>query len=350
MHSNENGLHSIAEDSMPNNQVELSPVIIFGAGMTRQVVGEDLSKQVSRKVAPLLQWKLLLKEVAIKEHLCSRYHPQLAEKMPTVQWDELVRLKASLTNQACHHAEAELRKVIAKVIKESSDLPVNKHKCSQLLNASGKHIISLNFDTLPLTYVKTIYSDNSKPMPFCQIDCDDDKPLRTFWFPHGCHVKPDSIKLGIRDYGFLPSVWDKTFKHYKAYERLIKPGSKLSAIAYTDYLEIIDKIKRTEDPYSSFLGHLFLAPLVFFGTSLHESEWGLWWVINQRARNFARIPADRHPPVIIFLSSRETDRDLLWAARPANIVPIYADDWDTGWDEFIKLLGTFSTCQGEVMK
>lgn len=120
------------------------------------------------------------------------------------------------------------------------------------------------------------------------------------------------------------------FVHYKAWERQQLPGSRLSPQEWRPVREKLQSLLAGDqsDPPVSSVSLMLTHPLIFLGCGLSRSEWGLWWVLNQRQRNLARV-GSLEPSVFVLKDSK--DRNEFWDSRPAGIVPLWCEDWDAGW-------------------
>lgn len=312
----------------------LSPTTVIGSGFLQQV----LTKKKGL-VRPLLSWDSLLSELAVEADLFSAYNSSLSATMPTVQWDEFVR--AAVSNQqyqnqkSASKVELKLKGQVAKILKTAlqSAIPMNEVKVADLLAATGDHIVSLNFDDLLSQGSLFNKSSPSSGKKFERFE----KNGKTIWHPHGCITKPKSIKLGQRDYGFLPQEWSCKISKFKAFERGHKAVSK-DVISDEEFSEMTKSLQAGNcEPEQSLVGHLLIGPLIFFGVGMGQSEWGLWWLLNQRARNLARVPPEQRPSTVI-IKQRQDPQAALWELGPVGMSTIFVDDWDEGWGKLLQWL------------
>jgi hypothetical protein len=320
----------------------LKPITVLGTGFLNQLLPNfaNLTSDKQRKLNPLVNWSSLLNEVAFRHDLYGCYTPELAKHMPTLQWDEMVRAFAvqSSEKMACHKAEDKLKKTVIEILKDGQretheNSLFDTHKLDVLLDVSGDHIVSLNFDSLLLGTNKSkpiIPDKQSHLLHFKQNN-------KTLWFPHGSIEDIDSIRLGLRQYGFLPNSWDKYLCDFKAYERS-SSNDKKSSLTPLDFKVLAHSLAEgKEAPGHLLIGHLLLAPLILFGVGLSETEWGWWWLLNQRARNLTQIDHKLRPLTIIVIEKNDPRRHF-WSLRPAGVSPIYVDDQDMGWEIFLEWL------------
>lgn len=325
-------------------QLSPDPVPIFGKGLIHQLLaaGENGRNPVlPADVRALADWGFLLREVASENHLLDAWNPFVAER-PTLLWDELVRRRVALLGgddspERAAEAEAALRASVVRILREATSAAerlVDPSKLNDLLMCTGRHIVSLNFDTFLLAH-EDWKADGVGATP--RVPLSVSVHDKTLWFPHGCVAEPRSIKLGLRDYGFQPSDWNSLFEEFKDFEAALSPHQPNR----TDPA-VRDQLFRAlrqggASPAQTFMGHMMLAPLIFFGVGLSRDEWGWWWLLNQRARNLARVPERHRPPTVIVLheASREAG---FWVSRPAGVVPIFVPDWNVAWDVLLTWL------------
>ena len=313
-------------------------ITVIGTGLLNQVLEHS---EDQHGTSPLQSWDALLHEVAVRSGIQDAYKPALSQNMPTLQWDELVR-EAVSNGKFVRSASVEekiLRSTACKILLEASSVAtLNQNKLESFLMATGKNIVSLNFDNLlfqgsGLNHVE--YDNKVK-----NVEHVHHKEKKTFWLPHGCVLQPETVKLGQRDYGLLPSNWSVKFNHFKKFEREfcnkgVKGNLTITKQMVQDISLEIDKQKLCAE--NVLIGHLLLAPIVFFGVGLGASEWGWWWLMNQRARNLARVSEKDRPSTVIILHCKDP-RGEFWKSHPAGITPIFVKDWDEGWQKFINCL------------
>ena len=321
----------------------LTPITVIGTGILHQLLPKisDLAAEEQRRLSPLLNWDELLKEVASRHNLNEKFNPQLAKNMPILQWEELTRglAETSLTKLRSFEAEKILKSSVIDILnlaQEEAKRHLNEKKLKDFISVTGNHIVSLNFDTIILgngDYTRIKNDKKSRLLHFNQNN-------KIFWFPHGSTKKTSSVCLGLRQYGFLANTLEKKLRNFKAYERSFNNDNK-SLLKEKDFDKLISTLAygKEIDPGNLLIGHIFLAPLILFGVGLSESEWGLWWVLNQRARNFARVPHLKPPTIIIV--DKNDPRQNFWSMCPAGITPIYVNNWDEGWIIFLEYLEKF---------
>lgn len=163
-------------------------------------------------------------------------------------------------------------------------------------------------------------------------------PETRIWFPNGSICEPKTIRMGLYDYGAQAHALKIAFDRLKAFER------NLEARLCTDdwdkrgpaLEEELSKDLPNQDPaFANWVAQFLYRPIYFAGVGLSESETGLWWLLTQRARNLARIPASERPETVMLLHS-QNERRSMWANRPCGIEALYCDEWDHGWEMLLE--------------
>jgi len=183
--------------------------------------------------------------------------------MPTLQWEEIVRAQVSCPGKPAYEVEQQIKKMTADILKNAmSYAQLDDEKINAFISASGKHIVSLNFDTLLFSKdsnVNVLTVPHGKK-PFA---CYSEMHNKTIWFPHGCVSHPDSIRLGLRDYGFLPSFWNGYFCRFKGVQRSFADDN-LSPMGATTHQRLVEYVQSdATEIHHRFIGNR-LDPLRFF--------------------------------------------------------------------------------------
>jgi hypothetical protein len=75
------------------------------------------------------------------------------------------------------------------------------------------------------------------------------------------------------------------------------------------------------------------------GVGLSQQEQGIWWLLNQRARNLARVPSAKSSVTILLNSELlSSDERRFWNSEPLGIKPFWCKDWSLGWDSMSELI------------
>jgi len=199
----------------------LKPAFVLGSGFHRHVLG-DGHHVTSR---PLYDWHYLLTQVA---HSLQVAVP--SEVLTPIQrWDTII-LRAvtegykdhkgqwiNRLNEQANVAEIEARRAVANIINgASNDYPQSTRAQIPLMDCWGS-VISLNFDVawLPKAFVtnrlesKIKWQGSSKliqreyrRLTISHLSNGVDSGLyRRVWFPNGSYFAPETIRMGLNDYG-----------------------------------------------------------------------------------------------------------------------------------------------------
>lgn len=318
------------------SQKMLSPVAILGTGLHRQWLPPSCAGNKA-PFASLENWELLLRELAETEGVAEVISPALLSEAPTLQWEELIRAGVTRNNnrKAAAEIEKRYRKRVVQLLRNAQSQAlhlVDTAMLNALNDVLGRHTVSLNMDTLII--------DLLKDGRFVTVsDSQDERVYQrkngVLWFPHGSIRRAESVKLGLRDYGRLPSQWEIAIGKFKKFERdIVGHRKRLRSVLHLEgRMSLINPPNITT--INSLVSHLMCAPLIIYGSAMRQSEWGIWWMLNQRARNMARVPSGRRPETRIILNAKAKNL-AFWMSRPANIQPIIVPNWCAGWSEFIE--------------
>lgn len=303
-------------------------VIVIGSGLHKQVLGE---------CTPLSSWDCLLRAVA-KENKIKPNMPLCAHD-PVLAWEQLVAEQASGRGDAAKE-ERVLKKSLCRILDDEAKEVQSEYskdkviaQLSQTLKQGGVHLVSLNFDHLAHSglgkelsvdkFLKICRSDKikdpaskSESVSIKSVRMEDLKLLygrkivaprttescSTIWHPHGHVGRLESLRLGMRDYGFLPQSYFFAFEEFKKWERSV--ASKLEGAKRYNKLKQalweMDSAQTNKSPVTpadNWVTRFMLYPVDFIGVGLSQVEIGLRWLLVQRARNFAKVNPKEAPPV-----------------------------------------------------
>lgn len=320
----------------------LSPVLIFGSGIHRQwICDQEAGKhRVADHAAVLRDWSELLRAVVGRLDITGSLDDALVREMPTLQWERMVQAYCDVRDKDLRAFEGErvLRRTLVDTLREAErevEPAVDFGKVLELREVLGRHSISLNLDSILSREKPGRLPISSNPKECLSVSHDGG----TIWYPHGSALRPASATFGLRDYGGLAPFWEQFFETYKKWERREFPSreQRWSRTLFEDVRHGAAGLPA--DSSDSFIAYLMLAPLVIFGAGISREEWGIWWLLNQRARNLARVPEHLRPQTVIFLKACDP-RLPFWATRPANVTPIIANEWPEAWVRLIGWMGT----------
>ena len=274
--------------------------LIIGAGIHAQAL-----KGSSYSSAALASWHNLLFAIGAESF-----------NNPLLGFESLVIKKAKDEKIAAYKAEQNLLKKIAETLEAEQTKIINDTNIEYPLSIFNPEkvsdVIILNFD---LVIEKLLTKGN---LPKLEKSPHNDSTYRTingirFWHPHGDIDKPVAIKFGVRNYG-------KNTKEVESLRALFKEDER-------DRSYDISKINDTW--YSAIITN----PLVFLGTSLSFDEWGLWFALTSRKRNFAQ--KGEEPPVYT-LNKKDAFCNLYGFSHTKAISE--QDDYDQSWQSLIEFL------------
>jgi hypothetical protein len=306
--------------------------------------------------SPVANWNVLLQQVRQRLKL-DDVPLEALEDFLTLAWDSMMVASARRGGRAAHQVETIARKLVRQVIEEDAGdriTPAVKDRYRKFARLPWQHVVSLNFDALWVEYglggsvellSRPSASSKQRIALRCRVTCKDDQRPMTVWYPHGALSLPGSICLGLRDYGGLLPQANAAFVHYKAWERQQLSGKPdLHELSSQEWRPAREKLQnllasdQLESPMSS-VSLMLTHPLIFLGCGLSRSEWGLWWVLNQRQRNLARV---EHRETSVFALRCSKDRGGFWESCPAGVVPIWCDDWDLGWQRVVEMVRQYA--------
>lgn len=352
------------------NKVNLKPALVLGSGFHRHVFGA--SNDIS--VRPLFDWHYLVGQVATRMQVAVP-----SEILSPVQrWETLILRAAKERyknrkgdwvdrfSEQTHEIEKEARRTVASIINDASQqYPQSIRAQIPSLDCWGA-VISLNFD------VAWMHDDyfNIKPEPCALLkkspkieQLEHDRLLlnrlikgvgggayRRVWFPNGSSFVPETIRMGLHDYGTAPHSIQVAFSHLKKWERDNKICSKspevqiaTSTAALLKASEGVNNLSEfLDEPQSplSWVADFLYRPLIIAGVGLSDQESGLWWLLAQRARNMARTDAPSNVHILV----NDKDRPDFWCNKPFGIEPICCSNWDDGWERVIVSTNRLATC------
>lgn len=345
---------------MINKPDFLHPCLVLGTGFHRWVLGESMAGDFR----PLLDWNELLLAVACEMQVpLNRTDHNLA-----LHWEQLLatarheqgfdrRPDGRPEKPAVNHVEATAKKKAADLLSKLNDTyPSNSQRAVFPLHARWGAVVSLNFDAHWLANHSLSWGPLSKDSPdLCSIRGKglalrsellrlnnhvvlprQNSIVRRLWFPNGFVRYPRSLRLGLREFGFQPVAIHRAFIALKAFERatgsfeqrygFIRAGLEGGSTLNRFFVE--PKLPLT------WVTEMLYRPVCFAGTGMSDAEAGLWWLMVQRARNFAGIRPEGRPPAAI-LVKQDDPRLPFWRTRPCGIEPLICATWDEGWEQVL---------------
>jgi len=339
---------------------QLKPALIFGSGFHHHVFG-DVDRLTIR---PLYNWHALVDEVAVQMGVAV----PVKLHTPVQRWESLITCAVKegykghkgkdvkSLESAANVVEKKARKVVASILQEASkNYPHSTRSAFPKLDQWGS-IISLNFDAAWLSESDMIdvgpadeplgiqKGQELKRLTFSKrIEGVDGGACRRIWFPNGNCFMPDTIRMGLHDYGSAPHAIKQAFSLLKQWESQVGINMKMSDVQHSEALSALRKASEGVNNFSGSFGEppfpltwvadFLYRPLIFAGVGLSDQDSGLWWLLAQRARNLARINEHQKTHILV----HATDRSEFWQSRPFGIEPIVCSNWDEGWEKLSKI-------------
>jgi hypothetical protein len=285
---------------------------------------------------------------------------------PISAWEwmvtELVRTQNGAI--AASKAESMLRKTVKEIIDAERGNLRKQSRCPILLSqikkfvvgGAGGHLVSLNFEDLAYGHLDhVVWRDRSAHERLKRKGGGGARKLdlrlllsrvvvnrglnvtpSLIWHPHGHYGAKESLRLGQRDYGFLPPLYAEAFRFYKKWEASCLGGARNRDQPLTDHeykrllscLEELDRRVSWDGTLSdSWVTRFMLLPVTFIGVGLSASEWGMRWLLVQRARNLARVAAGASLPLLY------TVQDI----APFGVKTRHFPNWDAAWKEALEV-------------
>ena len=212
------------------------------------------------------------------------------------------------------------------------------HKENKILKDELSKLRSQNFETEFLT-------NENKRMYRHLVVLNESKRQIRVWYPNGNIRNANSIRMGLHDFGEQPHAIKQAFSELKVFERQTLNAKKnpIDNRIWENYFKsIYNQLHMIPDLSKFFKNNesalpitwvteFLYRPLLFVGVGLSDAEIGIWWLLCQRQRIFARILKKNRPSTRILVKRGE--REAFWQSRPFGVEPIFCDDWDEGWDQ-----------------
>ena len=316
----------------------MKPCLVIGSGFHSWVLGKSNTS--------LSSWNVLINEVA---EVMSIAVPSRSLG-PVLRWEKLLENAANdgfrshsgdvidPQSLAAHKIELIAKKVIANVLSGCNHTyPSFSSRSQYPLSQYFGSVISLNFDHCwignadftchPIS--TTIKMDKIERNEIARLNnyiTPNSVPSMKIWYPNGSVLRPETIRMGLYDYGSKPHAIKCAFKRIKQYER--SNGSE----DLETYLPILENAFSAGKQYvNNWVAEFLYRPIYFAGVGLSESETGLWWLLTQRARNFAKLNSRNRPPTVILINDKDSRRKF-WENRPCGIEALVCKNWDVGWE------------------
>lgn len=258
-----------------------------------------------------------------------------------ILWEQLANQAMSQLGKERQEIEKLMAESLCQAltaVESSDDDPSGLY--AQIMSSKYQNIISFNVDRRLIQHLDASrLEDNSSDYPFLyrkwQAKNTGEKwgpEFTHIWFPYGDSSDPTSIQLGLSSY-------DARFMGYEDFRKdhMEEWFMRDEEAGYFNYDELHPPVEVYESlirgslsrGIKSWFDILFLAPLVFVGTSLSLDDWPLWWLMHQRERNFVPFSEDQFPKAY-YLTSRERPAAHL-VGRPAGLEVVEFETFDALW-------------------
>jgi hypothetical protein len=314
------------------------PLIVLGTGFHQQNTG--------KRDSPITSWAALLTKTA--ERLGAEAGLSVATLGPTLFWENLVLALTGGNTAAANQSERRARQTVAQILAEEIRGYPKASADSTLSQAlRDTDVLSLNFDSV---WAPRAVRPRLKSVKDRELGRHASQRLYYFlrnghqkiWFPNGTTRSPQSLRLGLRDFGLQAHELRVAFGRFKKWEQGIVARRTPAPLGLSDYKNVVSELTQLDGKSAdTWVTHFMLRPVLFLGVGLSRDEHGLWWLIAQRARNLARV---EHPPAIKILRKKCCDEKegLLdfWNSKPLGVEPVWCpdDSWPAGWQAARELL------------
>jgi hypothetical protein len=198
-------------------------------------------------------------------------------------WEALLRAWAGHMGVYPYQAEAQLQTFVCDELREQEKECAGFRLYRDIAMAGFADIISLNFDRRIAMGSKSNkfcvganslrYGSQGESLFRHSTVLQSNRMTTRIWYPHGDVKKANTVKLGVRKYGFYIGTFREHLHHLDNSWRY-KPNSKQ---VKTETGEV-----KTPADAATWLDLMLQRPLVFVGCGLSADEWPLWWVLRER--------------------------------------------------------------------
>lgn len=317
-------------------------VPIFGAGLNIQAFHNQKGG---------LDWDGLLGKVAENLSISLPQNPSM-----TARWETMVQEYAAHHDQQANLSEDALRKEVCCTLAgrshQETHLLVMQQKYRDMLTLNFGSLLaqstkgaSLQFASYKTQKTKETGKDllqkrtsrRHRQYYSCQLKNGIQSRI---WHPHGIVEDPETIVLGIRDYGVYIEELRRAFGVFKRDEK--KFFHPLGNPHNREALEEWEQTRRSHEQEEfgslcSWLELFMLSDLMFVGCGLGQDEFPLWWVLHQRARNFARYAPEERPRTFYLTTQQDLDEKRITHLEntPANVEIVAFESHSQLWETLL---------------
>ena len=334
------------------------PCLVLGTGFHRWVLGDSMSSNH----AALWHWPSLIHATA--ERLGVAFPDANDGDNLALHWEQLLTashsdgIKAEYKlseNDPISAYEKMVRDVASNLLEElKAAYPSHSRRSRYPLEGCWGSIVSLNFDGywLPSKFEwSEKYPSDTYPVSIQQMTKGVegkrlnrsilvDRKNQRVWFPNGHLSLNESLRLGLREFGFQPIAIYEAFKALKKFERSNQLETEepvnhevwQAAVALLNGDSSIHKSLGLTNLPLNWVTEMMYRPVFFAGVGMSDAEVGLWWLMVQRERNLVKVDPDVRPKAYILVHEKDTRLDF-WKTHPCGIEPVICSNWDAGWAE-----------------
>jgi len=266
-------------------------VPVFGTGLNLQAAAMEGYPHRD-------DWATLLLKIGERIGM-SRADVAKLPRAPLALWERMLCGWATHLKVYPYQAERDLQAMVCELLRQQ-EVECRTFRLYQTVVSAGfEDIVSLNFDRrIALAARKSTFLVGPNPCPYgshgeslFRHSCvpQSGGGETRVWYPHGDVKKANTIKLGVRKYGFYLALFRE---HTEGLARAWRYKPNSLQVARTSSSPAASRAIDSPDSRAPSCFDLFLSrPLVFIGCGLSADEWPLWWLLRQRALS------RRAPPV-----------------------------------------------------
>jgi hypothetical protein len=298
-------------------------VPVVGTGVNNEAARIDLGE-------PEDDWASLVDAVGEETGMTGADHIALPDSF-LAGWERLVVRTAQAHGIEPFEAERLLEKhVVTRLRKRENDASASSHTLyREFADAGLADIISLNFDRrIALAGAKEVFvagprrpREGPKGTTLYRHSRVSGRAGTTtrVWYPHGDTRRIETLRLGVRKYGFhLGLLQEHVFRSDSSWR---DPSAAVAPYISDDERPDHGWLEPDDERPPSWVGVFRSRPLVFIGVGLSPDEWSLWWLLQMRSGE---------PGYYAHVGT--LDRDLRQTlVELAAIEPVRFDSYDELW-------------------
>lgn len=267
------------------------------------VVGTGLNNEAARIEAADADddWASLVDGIAHDTGMTAAERAELPQSF-LARWERLVIRWAQAHQLEPFQAERQLEKRVVERLREREQAADQRMLYREFAEAGLADIISLNFDRrIARAAAKEIFDSGPKdPREGPQgttlyrhsLVTGRDGATTRIWYPHGDTKRTETLRLGIRKYGFHLGL---LLEHIHKGTADWRDPWATKVINLPWYVapenDDSDDYEEKDDRRVSWVEVFLERPLLFIGVGLSPDEWSLWWLLHLRADQTTATPA-----------------------------------------------------------